>query len=137
MSFYLEPRWHGSEDEALRFARSCVTSTNWNGRVPLILADVHRSLANYYKLSGNSNHWAEPGVWEDIRSSYDKFFKLNPDDYGFRHEYARDAYACQKYDEFLAQTRLFAGGTNFEFFGGQEDFLRMLRKASEAAGTAK
>jgi tetratricopeptide (TPR) repeat protein len=137
MSFYLEPRWYGSEEKAFRFARSCVSSTNWNGRVPLILADVHRSVANYYKLSGGPDHWAQPGVWEDIRSSYEKFFKLNPDDYGYRHDYARDAYACGRYDEFLAQTRLFAGGTNFEFFGGEEQFRQMLRQASAATRAAK
>jgi hypothetical protein len=55
MSFYLEPRWYGSEDDAVEFARSCVSSTNWAGTVPLVLADVHRSLAAYYQRTGGSS----------------------------------------------------------------------------------
>ena len=37
MSFYLEPRYFGSQQTVLDFARSCVASTNWGGAVPLVL----------------------------------------------------------------------------------------------------
>ncbi|HTL15722.1 MAG TPA: hypothetical protein VL793_00715, partial [Patescibacteria group bacterium] len=130
MSYYLEPRWYGSEEIALKFARSCVSSTNYTGAVPLVLAELHRSLAGYNKVTGGPNHWNEPGVWEDVHSSYEKYFQLNPEDYSYRHNYARDAYACGHYPEFLAQTKLFAGGTNYEFFGGEKEFREMLRRAS-------
>jgi len=129
MAFYLEPRWHGSAGEALKFARSCVTSTKWGGEVPLVLPNCHRSLASYAKLADSPEYWSKPGVWEDVRSGYEKFFKLNPGAAGYRHDYARDAYACQKYAEFLSQVKLFTS-TNLAFFGGQEKFEQMLKLAS-------
>lgn len=129
MSFYLEPRWYGSDATALAFARSCVSSTNWGGNVPLVLADLHRSLAGYYKLKDSPQYWQKPGVWEDVHASYERFFQLNPDNYGYRHDYARAAYLCGQYQQFLAQAKLFPW-TNFEYFGGETEFRKMLTRAS-------
>jgi hypothetical protein len=58
---------------------------------------------------------------------------LNRDDY----EYAHDADACGRYDDFITQTSLFSGGTNFQFFGGEEQFRQMLQRASAANRAAK
>ena len=129
MSYYLEPRWHGSVDEALEFARRCVTSTNWGGQVPLVLPQLHHSLAKFKNLAESPDYWQRPEVWEDVRSGYERFFQLNPDAFAYRHNYAGDAFLCGHYAEFLAQTKLF-GFTNFQFFGGQERFRRMLAKAA-------
>lgn len=134
MSFYLEPRWYGSERDTLRFARSCVASDTWGGRVPLVLADVHHSLATYYNLSNSPAYWRRPKVWADVKSSYEKFFAREPDAVSWRHDYAMDAYNCGQYSVFLEQTKLFAYGTNFTFFGGREKFQEMLQKASAASG---
>jgi hypothetical protein len=131
MSFYLEPRWYGSADEALEFARSCVTSTNVGGQVPLVLPDVHHSLAAYQKLKDSPEYWHRSEVWDDVRSAYDRFFALNPDAYGYRHNYALDAYLCGHYAEFLAQARLFSG-TNFQYFGGEDKFRQMVIRAASA-----
>jgi len=129
MAFYLEPRWYGSAQEALKFARSCVSSTKWGGQVPLVLPNCHRSLAKYAQLADSPAYWRQPGVWEDVRSGYEKFFKLNPEAVGFRHEYARDAFACQRYPEFLAQVKMFTR-TNHAFFGGEGKFREMVARAS-------
>ncbi|HEY5909632.1 MAG TPA: hypothetical protein VJA21_03400 [Verrucomicrobiae bacterium] len=133
MSFYLEPRWYGSEEESLKFARSCVRNKSWGGQVPLILPNVHHSLARFYKKDESPEYWQRPGVWADVRSGYERFFELNPSDVGWRHDYARDAYLCGQYEVFLAQTKLFGTGTNYTFFGGKAKFETMLRKA--AAGS--
>ena len=135
MSFYLEPRWYGSEDEALEFARSCVASTNWGGRVPLVLPDVHHSLAAYHKLKDSPEYWHRSEVWDDVRSAYDRFFALNPGEFGYRHNYALDAYLCGHYAEFLAQARLFPW-TNFQYFGGEDRFHQMLTRAAGAKPSA-
>jgi hypothetical protein len=131
MSFYLEPRWYGSDSEALAFGRSCVASTNWGGQVPLLLAQLHHSLARYHQTT-NSAYWQRPQVWRDVQSSYEKFFALNPDAAGWRHDYAKDAYDCGQPAIFLEQTKHFAFGTNHAFFGGKEKFEEMLEKATKA-----
>jgi hypothetical protein len=71
-------------------------------------------------------------VWSDVKTSYEKFFALNPDAAGWRHDYAKDAYDCGQYPVFLEQTRLFAYGTNYAFFGGREKFQEMLQTAAAA-----
>lgn len=130
MSFYLEPRWYGSDAAALGFGRSCVASTNWGGQVPLVLAELHSSLAKYHRTT-NSAYWHRPEVWKDVQSSYERFFALNPDAAGWRHDYAKAAYDCGQPAVFLQQTKLFAFGTNYGFFGGKEKFEEMLGKASQ------
>jgi hypothetical protein len=133
MSFYLEPRWYGSDKETLDFARSCVASTHWGGQVPLILATVHHSLASYYDLGRSPTYWQRPEVWPDVKSSYEKYFALNPADVSRRQDYAMDAYTCGQYAAFLEQIKLFSGGTNFAFFGGAARFQEMVRKATTEA----
>lgn len=130
MSYYLEPRWYGSEQETLEFARTCATSTNWFGRVPLVLPQTHHSLAAYYKSQNSRAYWRQPHVWEDIRDGYEKFFKLNPDEVSWHHSYAMDAYRCGRLGVFLEQTKQFSSGTNYTFFGGRQKFEKMLAEAS-------
>ncbi|HWI56607.1 MAG TPA: hypothetical protein VNZ22_05235, partial [Bacillota bacterium] len=130
MSFYLEPRWYGSDEAALEFARACVASTNYTGNVAMILPEVHHSLAKYYKRAESPDYWHRPEVWADIKSTYETFFQRNPQAVGHRHNYARDAYLCGHYAEFLAQAKLFATGTNYSYFGGEARFNQMLGQAA-------
>jgi hypothetical protein len=133
MGYYLEPRWHGSEGEALAFARSCVTSKTWGGRVPLVLHHLHVSLSKYYQLSNSPAYWHRPHVWPDEKSAFEKYFANCPDDVSYRHDYAKAAYDCGQYRVFLEQAKLFSTGTNHTFFGGPENFQAMIQKAGKAA----
>ena len=123
---YLEPKWHGSPEEMIAFGRECVASEKWGGRVPLTLVDAHVSLAGYAKAVGNTNYWQQPQVWTDIRAAFEKFFALNPDGTGWRHNYAYHAFACDQWDAFNQQIALFGGYTNYSYFGGQDSFERMV-----------
>jgi len=40
------------------------------------------------------------------------------------------AYNCDQHTVFLEQTKLFADGTNFAFFGGSEKFQKRIQKAT-------
>jgi hypothetical protein len=132
MAFYLEPRWYGSEEAHLEFARSCAASTNWGGQVPLVLPNVHHRLAYLQGRTDSPEYWHRPEVWDDVRTAYTKFFALNPEAWSFHHNYARDAYLCGHYDVFLAQCRLLPQ-TNFYLFGGEARFRVMLDEASTPA----
>jgi hypothetical protein len=138
MAQYLEPRWYGSEKEALEFGRACVASTNWGGEVPLVLPNLHRSLAWEQQHGESPEYWRRPEVWEDVRSAYAKFFALNPEASYYHHHYARDAFSCGHYDVFLAQCKLLPR-TNFYFFGGEAKFRGMLELAAyhQASGARK
>lgn len=132
MAFYLEPRWYGSEQAALSFARSCVTSQKWGGRVPLTLFNTHSSLAAYLKKKEDPAYWQQPGVWKDVQASFEKFFQLNPTQTGWRHDYAECAYLCGQYQVFLEQTKHFTR-TNFPWWGGEAQFSQMLATAKAQA----
>ena len=69
-----------------------------------------------------------------MEASWEKFFKLNPQATSWRHDYARDAYLCGKYQVFLEQAKLFNGHTNFAWFGGKEVWDGMVSKAAENLG---
>jgi hypothetical protein len=131
-AYYLEPRWHGSEQEALAFGRSCVDSKTWGGRVPLVLHFLHESLSKYYQLSNSPAYWHRSHVWPDEKSSFEKYFKNCPDDVSYRHDYAKAAYDCGQYRVFLEQAKLFSTGTNYPFFGGPDNFQAMIQKAISA-----
>lgn len=130
---YLYPQWYGSRDDMLEFGRQCVQSDKWGGNVPLILADAHEQLARYIRdPPAKSAYWKQPDVWPDIKASFEKFFRLNPAEIGWRHNYARAAYTCEQWKDLNEQLKLL-GPVNYAFFGGSDEFDKMVRLAKEHA----
>ena len=133
--YYLYPQWYGSAQEMIEFGRQCVRSDVWGGSVPLVLADAHEQIARYLRdESARLAYWKQPDVWPDIQAAFDRFFELNPDEVGYRHNYAWYAYNCGQWNEFLRQSTLFSAGTNYDYFGGKDTFDQMMAMARENAG---
>ena len=129
---YLEPKWHGSVADMLRFGRECVRSKVWKGQVPLVLAVAHSEIySQFIDKSEQSGYWKRAEVWNDVKSSYDRFFDLNPEAFAWHHDYALRAYQGEKWDEFLHQVSLFTSGTNYDYFGGKAEFDKMVQLANE------
>jgi hypothetical protein len=129
--YWLQPKWYGSAGEALEFGRQCLTNTAWKGRVPLILQEAHRLLAIWHEQSGTgpeAEYWLRPGVWEEVKASFERFFELNPLETGWRHNYALAAYKCRAWEDLRTQLRLL-GTINYAYFGGKEAFEKMVREA--------
>lgn len=130
---YLYPQWYGSRDDMVEFGRECVASTNWGGNVPLILADAHREYWLYLDDSDEkSNYWKQPDVWPDIKAAFDRFFELNPDAIGYYHNYAWYAYQCEQWDA-LNEIIPKLGPVNYDYFGGVDEFNKMVQLAKEHA----
>lgn len=127
---YLQPKWYGSPEAMLSFGRECVQSSTWKGTVPLILVDAHYKLSTYLEKSQRSEYWKDPAVWPDVKAAYEKFFELNPEAYGYRHNYAYYAWACQQWDDLRKQLPLMVS-TNYAFFGGEEKFQQIVKDAQE------
>jgi len=109
-----------------------VASQNWKGNVPLVLAELHRSLAAWSQMSNSPAYWHQPQVWSDVKSSYGKFFEVNQDTAGYHYNYALDAYDCGQYAVFMNEAKQFHEGINYDFFGGPENFQKMLHTATAA-----
>ena len=129
---YLQPKWFGSAEDLLAFGRQCARSTEWGGRIPLILVDSHEALANTMKREERPQYWKNPAVWPDLKSAYEKFFALNPGAVGWRHNYARHAYWTEQWATLQQQLKLF-GPTNYNFFGDRAEFDKMVALASQHA----
>ena len=129
--YYLEPKWYGSKEDMLEFGRECVTNHIWGGHIPLILLDAHKSIQKQYvDGSEKSNYWKRPEVWSDLKSSFDRFFELNPDATGWYHDYARYAYQAEQWDT-LNRIIPKLGQINYSFFGGRNEFNKMIQLAKE------
>jgi tetratricopeptide (TPR) repeat protein len=134
--YYLEPKWHGSRQDMLDFGRECVASEAWGGEVPLILTKAHDELAKTLNPDDRIEYWKDPEVWSDIKSAFEKFFELNPDASGWHHNYARYAYWAEQWDELNRQLPLL-GEINYEFFGGKDEFDKMVRLTQAHASKSK
>jgi hypothetical protein len=127
------PKWYGSRDEMLEFGRECVASTNWGGRVPLVLVDAHYEFARSLSVDEQAAYWKQPDVWPDIQSAYEKVFQLNPDVQGdYRYYYANYAYRAGQWQTFKEQIKIIRkqdGEVNYDFWGGRESFDRYVEDA--------
>lgn len=131
--YYLEPKWYGSDEEQLAFGRECVQSTNWGGRVPLILLDAHEFIDGRNKGETQTNYWRRPEVWSDVQAAFDRFFELNPAATNWYHNYALYAYRAKqwnKFNELLPKL----GPVNYSYFGGKKEFDKMVQLANEHGG---
>jgi hypothetical protein len=134
---YLLARWYGSDSETLEFGRECVRNKHWGGHVPLILMDAHNFIqAMLPDESEKTNYWKRPEVWADLKSAFDRFFALNPQATGWYHDYAMFAYKAGQWDA-LNTLIPKLGPINYKFFGGKEEFEKMVALAKEHAGPAK
>ncbi len=131
---YLRPSWYGSPEIMLEFGRECVRNTNWTGSVPLILMDAHSYLSSYGRSTEAEQHqyWLRPEVWPDLKSVYEEILRRFPNQPGWHHNYAWFAYQCEAWDDLNEQLRLL-GPVNYEYFGGQAAFNRIVEDAKKHA----
>jgi hypothetical protein len=131
--FYLEPKWHGSDEDMLDFGRQCVRSRDWGGRVPLILLDAHYAIQRRMEGNAKNDYWKQPQVWLDLQAAFDRFLTLNPDATNWYHDYALYAYRCGQWDKFNELlTKL--GPINYDYFGGKAEFDKMVEWARQHSG---
>jgi hypothetical protein len=131
---YLYPQWYGSREDMLAFGRECVVSTNWGGRVPLILVDAHSELARSLSAADRDAYWGLPEVWPDIKAAYEKYSQANPDATRFRYPYAAYAFRCGQWRDFneqIALLRKTGDELNVSYFGGKEAFDKMAEIARQ------
>lgn len=131
--YYLEPKWHGSDEDELAFGRECLQSKKWGGHVPLILVDAHADIDGRLEGADKTNYWKRPDVWTDIQAAYERFFELNPDATGFYHDYAWYAYHAEQWNK-LNELIPKLPPVNYDFFGGKDEYDKMVELAKQHSG---
>jgi hypothetical protein len=110
-----------------------VESTQWAGKVPLVLLDAREAIRRYLDKSKQDDYWKRPEVRPDIQAAFDRFLELNPDATAWYHNYAWYAYRCQRWDE-LNELIPKLGRVNYGYFGGRNEHDKMVRLAQEHGG---
>lgn len=131
---YLEPKWYGSTRDEIAFGRECVASTNWGGKVPLMLVQAHRSLTEYLPEDKEKRdaYWQIPSVWNDVQSAYNKYLKANPKDLSEHKNYAVMAYTGRHWDVLNEQLAIL-GPDNYALFGSEDTIFDIVGAAKQHA----
>ena len=96
----------------------------------MLVLDAHNTINLKLEGAEKTNYWKRSEVWLDLQSAYDRFFELNPDETGLYHDYARFAYRAEQWDK-LNELIPKLGSVNYDYFGGKEEFDKMIRLANE------
>ena len=82
------------------------------------------------------DYFRRPEVWTDLKQSFDKFFRLNPEETGWHHNYALYAYRAQQWVELNRELALL-GSVNYDYFGGKAEFEKIVQAANEHSEARK
>jgi hypothetical protein len=130
---YLEPKWHGSQEELLAFARECARTKNWEAALPFILAGTHRALAGY-QPNPAAYYRGDPSVWQDFQAVYEGYLEKYPDSRYDRTWYARYAYTCGRYREAHRQFEQLGDRYWPRAFGSDQEYRQVRDICARAAG---
>ena len=120
----------------LEFAGECANSSKWGGHVPLILLDAHELISQSLGREARKDYFRRPEVWADLKQAFDKFFRLNPEETGWHHNYASYAYRAQQWLDLNRELALL-GTVNYDYFGGKAEFDKIVQAAKEHSVTPK
>jgi hypothetical protein len=128
---YLRPRWYGSIPEMISFGWESMTNSDWADSVRLGLANAHYEVSREMPdREAMMAYLRKTNVWSDIRTNFEYFFKLYPNQTGYRHNYAKFAARAGDAAELLRQVKQFPS-TNYAYFGGVDAFNQMVEHAKE------
>jgi hypothetical protein len=100
---WLDPKWHGSDEEMLAFGRACRDTKNSRTGITLLVADAHFRIAGRLGEKQQFKYMSLPEVWADIQPVYDEYLKHHPNDDVARSKFATFCYLGGHYREAEAQ----------------------------------
>jgi hypothetical protein len=130
--YYLEPKWHGSQEDMLAFGRECLQDGNWKARVPFILVDAHEALSKYNRADPNA-YFMQPGVWGDLKSVYDPYLKTYPNSLGDRSRFTLYACRCGQWDEANRQFAQLGDNFDLRVFQNKTNYDQLRKEAASKA----
>jgi hypothetical protein len=96
---WLDPKWHGSQEEMLAFGRACRDTKNWRAGLTLLLAEAHRRASLHLDKEEQKKYMHSQEVWNDVKEVYEEYLKNYPDDHIERSRYAAFCFVCGHYAE--------------------------------------
>ena len=129
---YLLPKWYGSAEQALSFARSAAAAAPAGSPVTLVLAWAHNELSGYLVATQEDHgYFKNPAVWAELKPVFESYLKNFPEAVGIRNWYARTAYHSGDFT--VAQRELDALGDDWDpAYWGSYLALKKARKEMAA-----
>ena len=101
----LHPRWTGNPTGPfLEFGRQALATRSWITRLPLLLRDVHKTLAQ--QSANPVAYWKQPEVWADLKTLYQGWTAYSPKDRFERTYYAVFAFRAEDWATAHAQMEI-------------------------------
>jgi hypothetical protein len=130
--YYLEPKWHGSPEDMLRFGRELLAGGNWEARLPFKLVDAHLTLSGYQEpKEAQAEYFTDEHVWKDFQAVYDRYLARYPDSVWDRSFYAKLACKCGRWSAAKAQFDKLGGQVMVGAFADQAELNRFRAEAAE------
>ena len=97
---WLDPKWHGTQEDLLAFGRACRDTGNWHAGITVLIGHAHMIV--YSRLpskTARQKYMSSPEVKNDIVSVYKEYLYNYPRDNVERSRYAVLCYYCGRYTD--------------------------------------
>lgn len=127
--FGLYPKWGGSAEEALAFARAVSAQAPPGTERSLLLLSAHRELDDeLQRVTLDRSYYRRPGVWAELRPVFERYLAIHPENVAFRNRYARLAYRAGEFSLALEQLELLGDKVSTGTWGGFSALKRAKRE---------
>jgi len=122
---YLMPKWYGTKEIMLSFAREAARRAPPKSLVPFVLAEAHWEL--YHRSGDRTSYFKNPAVWKEVREVYETLSTSFPDSKRIHNWFAVTAYLSGDHETGRRELRL-VGNHWLEEAWGDKKYFDKVRK---------
>ena len=128
---WLEPKWHGSDEELIAFGRLCGDTKNWEAGISLLEPECYLMANSEPNQPPGGAFWKSPEVWKRCRAVFEEYLSHRPDDNAQRTRYAVIASLTGHHAEATVQfQKLGKNYSSWKKWGMPPEWVRSIRDAS-------
>jgi len=112
-SYYLLPRWYGSDEDEWAFGLECAKSDDWATKTPAMLLDTVTDAAE-----SDPRFYARPEIWQPIERVYRDYLRQFPNAITYRSRFLKCAVQGGHWDTAAEQLKLLGSDWDRSIFDG-------------------
>jgi hypothetical protein len=124
--YFLEPKWHGSQEDMITFGRFLLKQERWQDRQPLQLISAHTISASY---GDEDTYYRDADVWQDMDQVFSGFLQRFPEQIHERTRYAYFAVKAQQWKIAHQQFTLLADKPRWNVFSSPTHYRYVQQRA--------
>lgn len=125
---YLMPKWFGSKEEMLSFARESVKKAPPGSRIPGVLLTAHWEV--YFREGKDSSYFRDPYTWKEMKEVYRTLTKSFPKAKRTHNWFARTAYLAGDYEVVREELRIIGDDWDRGVWDNKNTFEEIKREVS-------